>query len=424
MRCWTVYDNISTVMETANSNIFVARQPVFNRNMEVFAYELLFRSGLTNYFDPLQNGEEATSKVITNSFLLIGIATITEGKKALINFSEEMLLRGYPALFPKDITVVEVLETVAATPEIVRACEKLVEAGYVLALDDFLYEDRFLPLVKLARIIKFDIRQMSLAELERQAKLVSRYNVKLLAEKIETIEEFEATKKLGFDFFQGYFFSRPHIMEGRDIPGSKFHYLQVLKVIQDEDYDFAELARFVSRDVSLAYKLLKYVNSAYFARRQKLDSIEMAVATLGQITLRKWLSLMMLSYLAEDKSSELLNLSAFRGSFCELIAYQLLDRRKESGRFHTVGMFSLLPAMLDKAMSDILPELALPEKIQEALLFKTATALSCTLALVMAYERGEWDKVSRLAGKLNFKHDSLPLLYEQAIEIASAQLTA
>ncbi|MFA6500027.1 MAG: HDOD domain-containing protein [Desulfurivibrionaceae bacterium] len=409
-------------MDTSEPNIFVARQPIFKRNKEVFAYELLFRSGLSNYFDPLQDGEEATSKVITNSFLLIGIASITEGKKAFINFSEEMLLKGYPSLFPKEIAVVEVLETVGTTPEVVEACEKLVGAGYVLALDDFLYEDRFLPLIKLARIIKFDIRQMSLAELERQAKIVSRHNVKLLAEKIETNEEFEATKKLGFDLFQGYFFSRPQIMEGRDIPGSKLHYLQVLKVIQDEDYDFAELAKYVSRDVSLAYKLLKYANSAYFARRQKLDSIEMAVAMLGQLTLRKWLSLMMLSYLADDKPSELLNLAAFRGSFCELIADQLLDRRKEVGMFHTVGMFSLLPAMLDKTMADILPELALPEDIQAALLFEVATPLSRTLRLVMAYERGDWENTASLAKKLKVNLDSLPLLYEQAIEIAQVQL--
>jgi EAL and modified HD-GYP domain-containing signal transduction protein len=418
-----VCEKISAAMDTSKSNIFVARQPIFKRNKEVFAYELLFRSGLNNYFDPLQNGEEATSKVITNSFLLIGIAAITEGKKAFINFSEEMLLKGYPLLFPKEIAVVEVLETVGATPEVIEACEGLVGAGYVLALDDFLYEDRFLPLIKLARIIKFDIRQMSFAELARQAKVVSRHNVKLLAEKIETFEEFEAAKKLGFDLFQGYFFSRPHIMEGRDIPGSKLHYLQVLKVIQDEDYDFAELAKFVSRDVSLAYKLLKYANSAYFARRQKLESIEMAVAMLGQLTLRKWLSLMMLSYLADDKPSELLRLAAFRGSFCELIADQLLGRRKEAGRFHTVGMFSLLPAMLDKGMADILPELALPEAIQEALLSEVATPLSRTLRLVMAYERGNWEQTARLAKKLKVKLDSLPLLYEQAIEIAQVQLT-
>ncbi|MFA6283104.1 MAG: HDOD domain-containing protein [Desulfurivibrionaceae bacterium] len=410
-------------MNSSEPNIFVARQPIFKRNKEVFAYELLFRSGLTNYFDPLQNGEEATSKVITNSFLIIGIATITEGKKAFINFSEEMLLKGYPSLFPKEITVVEVLETVGATPEVIEACERLVGAGYVLALDDFLYEERFVPLIKLARIIKFDIRQMSFAELERQVKIVSRYNVKLLAEKIETFEEFEAVKKLGFDLFQGYFFSRPHIMKGRDIPGSKLHYLQVLKVIQDEDYDFGELAKFVSRDVSLAYKLLKYANSAYFSRQQKLESIEMAVAMLGQLTLRKWLSLMMLSYLADDKPSELLRLAAFRGSFCELIADQLLGLRREAGRFHTAGMFSLLPAMLDKNMADILPELALPEEIRQALLAETATPLGRTLSLVMAYERGDWEKTATLAKKLTVTLDSLPLLYEQAIEIAQVQLT-
>lgn len=318
--------------------------------------------------------------------------------------------------------MVEVLETVETTPEVVQTCERLVNEGYILCLDDFVYEDRFLPLIEMASIIKFDIRQMSLAELERQVSVVGHYKVKLLAEKIETVEEFETVKKMGFDLFQGYFFSRPHIMKGRDIPGTKLHYLQVLKIIRDEDYDFAELAKFINRDVSLAYKLLKYANSAYYARPQKLCTVEMAVAMLGQITLKKWLSLMMLSYLADDKPSELLRMAAFRGNFCELIGDRLLGRRNEAGNFHLVGMFSMLPAMLDKVMVDILPELGLPEEISEVLLFKAVNHFSYALALAMAYERGDWQRTAKLAEKLKINLDSLPLLYAEAIGIAQAQL--
>jgi len=410
-------------MDSADLNIFVARQPIFKRNKEVFAYELLFRAGLHNYFDPGQDEEEATSKVITNSFLLIGLPTMTEGKKAFVNFSEYMLLNGYPELFPKDHVVVEVLETVRATPEVVDSCGRLVDAGYILALDDFLYDDHLLPLIELAGIIKFDIRQMSWAELERQVEVVGRHKVKLLAEKIETNEEFEAARKMGFDLFQGYFFSRPHIIKGRDIPGSKYNYLQVLKVIQNDDFELTELARSVCRDVSLAYKLLKYANSAYFARKAKLESIEMAVAMLGQQNMRKWLSLMMLSYLADDKPSELLRLAAFRGNFCELIAERLLARGKESGMFYTVGMFSLLPAILDKEMAEILPEMPLAEEVVEALLLKRSTPLSCTLVMVMTYERGEWEKSGKLAERLGLDFNALPQLYAKSIEIARLQFS-
>ncbi len=397
-------------------NIFIARQPIFHRNQKVAAYELLFRSSLENYFDPLQDGEEATSRLITNSFLLIGISKVTAGKKAFINFTEGMLVKGYPALFPQDITVVEVLEDVAASQEVVQSCRNLVRKGYVLALDDFLYNDSLIPLIKLAKIIKFDIRQMSFAELERQVEIVKQHNVKLLAEKIETNEEFLATKKLGFHLFQGYFFSKPNIVSGRDIPGSKLSYLKILRQIQDENYDFGKLAELIAHDVSLSYKLLKYVNSAYFARFQEIQTLQEAVAMLGEINLRKWLSLMMLSYVADDKPSELLRLATLRGGFCELVASRLLGEVNRAGVYHTVGMFSLLPAMLDKPMGEILDELALASEIKEALLAQTQDRLVLTLQLVTAYERGAWEQVTSLAAGLGVELDELPALYDAALE--------
>lgn len=410
-------------MEDSRQNIFVARQPIFTRNKKVFAYELLFRSGLHNYFDPSQNGEEATSHIITSSFLLIGISVITEEKRAFINFSEEMLLEGYPQLFPKKLVTVEVLETVSPSPRVVAACEQLKEAGYLLALDDFLYDDSLLPLIKLAGIIKFDVRQMSLAELKRQVAIVRQYKVKILAEKVESNEEFEALLDMGFDLFQGYFFSRPHIMKGRDIPGSRFHYLKLLRLLQDENSEIADLAALVSRDVSLAYKLLKYVNSPYFARRNKVENIEMAVAMLGQLNLRKWLSLMMLSYLSEDKPSELLRLAAFRGCFCELLTEALPEmQRNDQGLSYSVGMFSLLPAILDLSMGEILNELALPDLLTDALLARGQSSLASVLAMVNSYEQGHWEEAAALAGRLGLDFSSLPSIYSRAIELSGVQL--
>ena len=407
-------------MSTEQPNIFIARQPIFKRNQKVFAYELLYRAGLGNYYDPLQDGEQATSKVITNSFLMIGIARITEGKKAFINFTEDMLLQGYAALLPRELVVVEVLETVGATPEVVKACDDLTRKGYVLALDDFLYDDRFLPLIKLAKIIKFDIRQMEFAELERQVGIVKQLGMRLLAEKIETVEEFEATKKLGFELFQGYFFSKPNIVQGRDIPGSKLQYLKILRMLQDENCDFGKLATLINHDVSLSYKLLKYVNSAYFSRINAARSAQEAVSMLGELHLRKWLSLMMLSYMAEDKPSELLRLAAFRGSLCELIATQLLGRKAEAGMYHTTGMFSLLPALLDKPMAEVVRELPLNPAVVDALLQCGATPLHQTLALVAAYERGNWEESERVVAALGIPVHHLPLLYEQSLEIVQS----
>ena len=403
--------------EETKSNIFVARQPIFLRSQKVYAYELLFRSGLENFFDPAQDGEQATSKVITSTFLLIGLPKLTGGKKAFINFTEEMLLKGYATLFPRKETVVEVLESVAASPAVAKACEGLARKNYVLALDDFLYEERFIPLLKLARIVKFDIRQMSLAELSRQVRIVKEYNVKLLAEKIETIDEFAVCKKLGFDLFQGYFFSRPKVVEGHDIPGSKLQYLRMLRLVQDENYDFEKLAELISRDVSLAYKLLKYVNSAYFARMREVSSLQEAVAMLGEINLRKWLSLMMLSYMADDKPSELLRLATLRGAFCELVAARLLGKAADAGKYHTVGIFSLLPAMLDKPMAEIVGELSLPAEIKDALLGgQEGSLLGGVLSLAEAYERGEWEPVSALAASLGISNEELPWLYESALD--------
>lgn len=404
-------------MSQTTADIFVARQPIFKRNKEVFAYELLFRSSLANYFDPSQTGEQATSKVITNSFLLIGIPRLAGGRKVFINFTEDLLLKGYPALFPRDIIVVEVLEDVLATPEVAAACQALAERGYVLALDDFIYNDTLLPLIKLAKIIKFDIRLLSLSELERQVQIVLQHNpmLKLLAEKVETEEEFSQCKKLGFNLFQGYFFSKPNIVSGRDITGSKLHYLQVLRLIQDENCDFSELTEIINRDASLAYKLLKYVNSPYYARPQEINSVHETVVMLGENKLRQWLALMMLSYIADDKPAELLRQAIIRGTYCEVLATELQDRSADSHHCHTAGMFSLLPAMLDREMAAILQDIALAPELQDALLGRSNNRIGQVLDLVIAYEQADWTRVEQSAGELEIRLALLPAIFDRTL---------
>ncbi len=399
-----------------SSRIFVARQPIFRRNKKVYAYELLFRSGLDNFFDPTADGEIATSNVITDSFLLLGIANVTMGRRAFINFNGPMIVRDWPALFPSRQTVVEILEDVEVTQELVDACRSLVNRGYILALDDFLYEPRFDPLLELVDIVKFDVQQMGRGALERQVDQVRKnFRVKLLAEKIENDDEFDAALELGFELFQGYFFKKPHILSGLDIPGAKLQYLEILRLIRNEFYDFDHLSRLIADDVSLSYKLLKYVNSPCYRRRSEIRSLKSAVALVGEEELRKWLSLVMMSDMAEDKPDELVRLAVIRGQFCEILGGEI-EGEKGRDRFHTVGMFSLLDALLDRPMDELLAELNFSDEINHALTGKSGGLLAQVLHLVKAYEMGAWERVTRAADSLGLDTDRLPEIFIVALE--------
>lgn len=402
----------------ATTNIFIARQPIFRTNQKVYGYELLFRSSLANFFDPTEEGTRASSKVVTNSFLLFGISNITEGKKAFINFTDEMLLKEYPALFPKDLIVVEILENAVQSTELMESLRYLKRKGYPLALDDFVYQESLEPLLELVDIVKFDLRLVGLEELGRQVEVVnSRHKVRLLAEKVESFEEYEQAKKYGFDFYQGHFFQKPKVMVGRDIPGSKLQYLLILRQLQNENYSIKDVADIISHDVSLSYKLLKYVNSAYFGLGREIQSIDGAVAMIGEIDLKKWLSLVMLAYLAEDKPIELVRSSLLRAEFCDMIGRHLEGMGRSGGKHFTVGMFSLLDALLDKPMGLILKELALTDDINDALLGRKPNLLMATLYLAKAYESGAWKTVVKLADKLGIEGDQLPMIYDKALTV-------
>lgn len=400
----------------SSPSFFIARQPILTPKQEVFAYELLFRSGLQAAFDPRFSGEQATSKVISNGFYMLGIDKLTLGKKAFINFSEDMLLKEYPLFCDKDMTVVEVLENVKATDEVVAACRKIVEKGYTLAMDDFLYAPAFDPLLSLAKFVKFDIRQMEREDLLRQIEQVKPFNVKLLAEKVETQEEFLFLKDLGFHYFQGYFFSKPHIVSGRDIPSSKLHVLRTLKLLNEPDYDFDKIGTILSQDLSLSYRLLKLVNSAWFAFPNKIESLQNAISLLGENNLRKWLSLIALSSMADDKPTELIKMAIFRAQFSEKLAGLHPHLKDNAGSLHTIGMFSLLDAILDKPMEEILAELSLSDVLNGVLLGSKKSILAAPLYLLRAYEHGNWQKVANVADKLRLDQTKLPGLFQQAIE--------
>ena len=411
-----------TTPEDATANVFVARQPIFDCNLEVYGYELLFRSGLEGGFDPDTDGDQATSRVITNSFFLFGIQRVTQGKRAFINFPDHLLLDEIPLLCDRRLTVIEILETVAVTPEIVTACRTFVRKGYHLALDDFVFTPQWEELLDLAHIVKLDVLALDKQELEGEVARGRRHELKLLAEKIETHDQFQQAVDLGFELFQGFFFSRPNILAGRDLPVLKLHLFRLLKMLADPTSDYVKIGRVVAQDVSLAYKLLRFVNSAWFSRRNEITSLQNAVALLGEENFRKWVSLIAVASLADDKPRELAVTAVMRALCCEGIAERCPRLASHAATCYTVGMFSLLDALLDRPMTEVVAELGLATEIAAALLRPLTTPYGIPLLLCRAYEQAEWRQVDDLARRLGIDPGHLPAIYARALETVTLLL--
>jgi EAL and modified HD-GYP domain-containing signal transduction protein len=392
---------------------YVARQPIFLKNKSIYAYELLFRDGTAN-FVPDIDGDVATATVMSNSVLIIGIESIIGDKKAFINFTQNLLVKKIPLLLPKETTVVEILEDVTPEADLLTACAEMAKAGYLLALDDFEYSPELLPLIEMAHIIKFDFRLTPLAEIESYLKLLPQGRRRLLAEKVETYEEFEIAQKMGFELFQGYFFCKPEIIRGREIPGSQLNLLQLMSALNKKDFQFDHLENLVTQDVGLSYKLMRYINSPFFGRASKMASVKQGLVFLGEKEIRRFISLVAMSRLAADKPNELVRASCIRGKFCELICEQNPSQWDPSELF-TLGMFSLIDAIVDSTMSDVMGRMPLSPNLTNALISRKGP-LSPYLALICTYEKGEWQMVSKLAAALKIDESGLPELYRQACQ--------
>ena len=392
---------------------FVARQPIFDESLKVWAYELLFRSSPENFFVET-DGDEATSRVIANSFLLFGIDAIAEDGRAFINFTRNLLIKDYAIALPRERVVVEVLETVEPDEEVVAACRKLKKHGFVLALDDFVADSALEPLVDLADIVKVDFMLTDAASQRRLASQLLPRGVRLLAEKIETHEQLHLAKDMGYTLFQGFFFSKPVIISRKEIPGNKLHYLRILKELGKSQVDLKNLARTISQDVSISYKLLRYVNSTAMGLRQQVTSIERAVYLLGEQGSRRWISLAVLTGLGEDRTPELVKTSLIRAKFAELlgVACGREDRRSD---YFLMGLFSLVDALLGRPMAEILEELPLAEDVRAGLLGEE-NLMRAVLDLIAAYEQGDWRSFARRIEALGIDDSEIPAHYCDAVQ--------
>jgi EAL and modified HD-GYP domain-containing signal transduction protein len=395
-------------------NAHVARQPIFDRRKKISGYELLFRDQTAKY-DPGVDGDVATSTVLSNSYFSIGMDALVGGKKSFINFTESLLVQKYPLLLPNDSTVIEILENVNPTAELVAACNEMAQKGYSFALDDFTYEPELQPLIDLAQIIKFDFRLSSMEDIQSYLKQIQHQdNITLLAEKVETYDEFRQAIEMGFDLFQGFFFCKPELVTGKEIPGSQLALLQILAEVNNPSFDTEKLENLITPDVSLSYKLLRYINSAFFAKAQRISSIQQALVYMGEAEIRRFVSLIAMSNMAKGKPGELMRMACIRGKFCELIGDIAKDSVKPSELF-TLGMFSLIDAILDQPMHKVMKELPLEATIDSALVQRKGP-LAGYLFLTETYEKAQWEQTHKICQVLNVAEEKLPDLYRQACE--------
>ena len=362
-------------------DIFVGRQPIFDRKLRVYAYELLFRSGTANKatFGKV-TPDGATSITIVNSFLEFGLEKLVGDKLAFINLTEKFLFNENALPMSPQQVVIEVLEDIPIDAKLITAIERLKEKGFTIALDDYIYNPAHQPLVRLADIIKIDIKQLNRDQLIRHAIALKKFDAKLLAEKVETMDEFELCHKLGFEYFQGYFLSKPRVIQGKSMPANKLAVMNLLAVLQKPDADITELEEAVSFDVSITYRIMKLMNSAFFNYPSKINSIRQAIFILGRQKLASWTSMLALSTMS-DRPDEMIHIAMTRAKMCELIAEKAGARQLEP--FFTTGLFSALDILMERDLAEIIKPLPLNEEIISALLERKGIkgeALKCVLA--------------------------------------------
>ncbi len=389
---------------------YVARQPILNADESVLGYELLFRDGVVDYFSSPDS--DAASRNTLDASLLLGLDVLCDGRLAFINCTRDLLLNDYITLLPPDRVVVEILETVPADEPVIAACRRLKKAGYMIALDDFVPGDPREPLTGLADIIKIDIRRVSLAK--SASILPSGERCRLLAEKVETREEFLATRKAGFAYFQGYFFRRPELMRAREIPANRMNYLRLLKAVSRAELDPWELENAIKGEASLCYRLLRYLNSPLFGFPAEIRSVRHALVMLGEREVRRWIRLAATLVASQSRSSDLVLAALVRARFCELLTPSLQPGDPD---LFLVGLLSLMDAILGIPMALVLAGISLDQQTTAVLLGQRSPH-SPIYELMLAQENAQWEKVAQLSGRLRLRGSFIAECHWKAMQWA------
>lgn len=379
-------------------DILIARQPIYNRNLKVFAYELLYRNNTETNTYPEVNGDSATVSVIMGTFLSIGIETVTNKKPGFINFTANLLKSDVVKMLPTRYLGIEILEDIEPTNEILNVCKELKAIGYTIALDDYLYSESSKKFIQYANIIKMDFLQASDKQLQDIVYKYKRKGIKFLAEKIETKEDFIKAKSYGYDYFQGYYFSRPSLIQKKDILPLQVNALKVLELLQNDDCDINEIASIISYDPGMVYKLFKMVNSVFCGGRRKITKINIAIMRIGLKELQTWIFYILLYGMNADKPDELIRQSILRARAAE----ELCAKKKLSSdisSFSLMGLFSLMDVIMDTPFETILSYLSISKNITNALINPGDDIYGSVVRVIRSYDEADWDEAEK-AGKL------------------------
>lgn len=395
-------------------DIFIARQGIYDKNGKVVAYELLYRNSMENSYNPLIEDEVSTYKVIEN-ISSFGLDILTNKKRAFVNFSEALIMKDIATLLPKENVVIEVLETVNPSEEIINKLLSLKDLGYYIALDDVVEVEHIVKFIGVIDIVKVDFRLATSEARKKIAYICNKYNIDMLAEKVETSEELNEAKGLGYIYFQGYYYSKPSIFLGKDIAVKNTSIFMLLVELIKENYDIDKVEYIMKTDVALTYKFLKFINSSYFNFLQEIKSIRQAIILIGRAELRKWLSILTVVEMSSINDGYA-NIIIIRAKFCEEIA-NIISPNYAPQAF-MVGLFSNMHQMIEKNIDYVVKELPLNSEIKNALLGEQ-NILKDILDLALAYENVDSDKITEMRKKMSINEDLLWRIYSKSIEWCS-----
>ncbi len=368
------------------SDVFVARQPILDERLDLRAYELLFRGGNAPTAE-VADADGATSTVVINAFTEIGLDRMVGLVRGWINASASFITSGLAESLPADRVVLELLEDQQIDEHLIAALRTLRARGFTIALDDFRYRPELAELVHLAHYVKLDVMELGHEELARQVAHFSGTPVTLVAEKVETQEDYALCRELGFKLFQGYFFCKPEVVSERGVAPNRLALVQLIAALQDPAVELAELERLIARDVALSYRLLRYINSAFFGLRREVASLGRALALLGLQNVRRWATMTIFASV-DDKPRELITTALVRARFCEL-AGPSFGESNPDGLF-TLGLFSVIDALTDSRMDEVLSTIPFPAEMVEALVNRGG-GKGALLDCVTALESGQFE---------------------------------
>jgi EAL and modified HD-GYP domain-containing signal transduction protein len=391
---------------------FIARQPILDRDKEVFAYELFFRDGKNNCYPSVKRDEEIT-KLIAKNYQTLGLDDISCNKKSFINFQPETLVSGLLVSLDPDNVVVELVAGQNEASSLLETCKYVKKMGYKIALTGRLLKPSWNELLPYVDMLKVNSNHENLDFLANNVNRFIDDNVKLIADKVETQENFSIFKNMGFDYFQGYFFAKPESLSNENLPTSKLTLVELIGASSSESFDTEIVNSVIERDVGLSYMLLRFINNPAINKRYKITSLRHALNYMGEVEIKKFVALLALANLSDDKPLELLHLSLVRAKFCDLVSTEKNIGNNPPTAF-LVGLFSMLDALLDREMVPLVEKLPLANEVKEALC-GGQNNLTVYLMLARAFESGNWLKVIRLSKVLELEQKYLHSLFNEAV---------